>query len=205
MAKGSMDETNVVAKDAVSTSSKGAWNAGFGEQLKAVRCNMGWTLKKLSERADISLSMLSKVENNKAVPSLVALHRIVDALGVNIGMLFPKSEEEETIVFREGDRPRITAERGVSLERLVPFGPQHSMQGNIHIVEPGCGSEGWMQHEGEEVGFVLEGTLELSVDKSTYVLHPGDAFNFRSSRPHLYRNSGKTMCRVIWINTPPTF
>lgn len=177
----------------------------FGLELKAARKSRKLTLDSLASDAGISVSMLSKIENNKAVPSLTTLHRIVDTLGLNIGMLFSGASDEKSIVFRNEQRPKISANNGVSLERLVPFGDHHIMQGNIHIVEPGCGSEGTMQHEGEEVGFVLEGTLELVVDDNTYILNTGDSFNFNSRLMHSYRNPGHMVCKVIWINTPPTF
>jgi mannose-6-phosphate isomerase-like protein (cupin superfamily) len=37
------------------------------------------------------------------------------------------------------------------------------------------------------------------------MLQTGDSFYFSSSVPHSYRNPGKTVTRVLWINTPPTF
>ena len=177
----------------------------FGLELKAARKNRKLTLESLASDAGISVSMLSKIENNKAVPSLTTLHRIVEALGLNIGMLFSGATDEKSIIFRNNQRPRISAKNGVFLERLVPFGDHHIMQGNIHIVEPGCGSEGSMQHEGEEVGFILEGILDLVVDGNMYRLKTGDSFNFNSRLMHSYRNPGQIVCKVIWINTPPTF
>ena len=156
------------------------------------------------------MSVISKVENGKATPSLTLLHRLVNVLGINIGALFESQEQESAAVMRAGTRPVIAIERdgrgaGVALERLVPYGDGHLLQGNIHIVAPGCGSDGRMEHEGEEVGYVLEGELTLTLDGQTYALRAGDSFVFRSNRLHGYRNPGKTPTRILWINTPPTF
>ena len=92
-----------------------------------------------------------------------------------------------------------------SLERLIPYDAAHLLQGNIHIVEEGGGSDGTVSHEGEEVGFVIEGRLELTVGDQTYMLGPEDSFCFRSSIPHGYRNPGPGRARVLFINTPPSF
>jgi uncharacterized cupin superfamily protein len=64
---------------------------------------------------------------------------------------------------------------------------------------------GAMRHEGDEVGYVLEGRLELSIDDKLHALGPGDSFAFPSNLAHTYRNPGTEVTRVIWVNTPPTF
>lgn len=91
------------------------------------------------------------------------------------------------------------------LERLVPNGKGHLLQGNIHIIVSGGGSMRTMRHEGDEFGYVLKGLLELSIDDTVHALGPGDSFSFPSNLAHTYRNPGLDVTRVIWINTPPTF
>jgi quercetin dioxygenase-like cupin family protein len=72
-------------------------------------------------------------------------------------------------------------------------------------VEPGGASDGKISHEGEELGYVIEGHLELTVDDHHAILGPGDSFFFSSQRPHGYRNAGNTTVKIIWVNSPPTF
>jgi quercetin dioxygenase-like cupin family protein len=81
----------------------------------------------------------------------------------------------------------------------------HLLQGSIHIIEPGGGSDGPLTHEGDEVGYVINGTIELTVGDAAHSLHAGDSFCFQSEKPHAYHNAGDTPARVIVINTPPTF
>ena len=47
--------------------------------------------------------------------------------------------------------------------------------------------------------------FELSVGSETFRLRKGDSFFFRSDLPHSYRNIGKQVAKVLWINSPPTF
>lgn len=112
------------------------------------------------------------------------------------------------MVARNGERPVITIDplrrgTGIRMERLIRYDDAHLLQGNIHIVEPGGGSEGTISHEGEEVGFATESKLELTVGGQTSMLSAEDSF--RSSIPHSYRNPGTTHAHVIFINTPPSF
>jgi quercetin dioxygenase-like cupin family protein len=44
---------------------------------------------------------------------------------------------------------------------------------------------GWLQHPGEEVGYILAGTVEMHLhDRPTLTLHAGDPFLIPPSTPH---------------------
>lgn len=90
------------------------------------------------------------------------------------------------------------------MERLIPYSREHLLQGNIHLIAPGGGSEP-ISHAGEESGYVLEGEIELVIDGKKMRAKSGDSFHFRSELPHAYRNVGRKPACVLWINTPPTF
>ncbi len=182
----------------------------IGGKLRHARRLKHLRLKDLAARAGCSESLLSKIENNRAKPSLRMLHRIVQALDITIGALFDEAGEESTVVLRRGSRPVLeTAShgrgRGVALEYLIAQDGSRLLQGAIHVIAPGGGSDGTIQHQGEELGYVLAGTLELTVGDRTYHLRAGDSFFFPSDLPHGYRNPGPETARVLWVNTPPTF
>ncbi|MER9228769.1 XRE family transcriptional regulator [Mesorhizobium sp. M0664] len=168
------------------------------------------TLKRLAAAANCSESLLSKIENGKASPSLPMLHRLVEVLDTNIGWMFEQVDDDEAIVFRAGARPLIALDalrrgEGISLERIIPYSPGHLLQCNIHHIEAEGSSEGPIQHAGEEVGYVLAGRVELIVDGKCHALATGDAFVFRSELPHHYRNIGEERASIFWVNTPATF
>jgi transcriptional regulator with XRE-family HTH domain len=179
-------------------------------RLRLARQIRGMTLKSVADAAGCSESLLSKIENGKATPSLPMLHRLVQALETNIGWMFEEGNGDEGVVFRRGERPLITLDplrqgEGISLERVIPYSNGHLLQCNIHHIETGGESAGPIQHAGEEVGYVLEGDIELMVANSTYKLSAGDSFVFRSELPHHYRNVGVSPASIFWVNTPPTF
>ena len=182
----------------------------IGSRLRHARLVKGLLLKELALRVGVSISLISKYENDKLLPPLTVLHSLVTELGTNIGALFEPHVAGASYIARAGQRPCIAAggnrdAGGVTLERLVPHGKGQLLQGNIHIVAPGGGSMGPMQHDGDEFGYVLEGRVELRIDATLHELGPGDSFTFPSHLPHTYRNPGNEPARVIWINTPPTF
>ncbi len=184
--------------------------ARLGIRLKLARQTRGLTLKALSEAANCSESLLSKIENGKASPSLPMLHRLVQVLETNIGWMFEELDGEEGIVFRAGARPLIALDplrrgEGISLERVIPYSPGHLLQCNIHHIEKDGASAGPIQHAGEEVGYILAGEVELTVGEKHFQLTEGDAFVFNSDLPHSYRNTGNKRASIFWVNTPPTF
>lgn len=182
----------------------------IGTRIKHTRLARGLTLKELAGKVGCSVSALSKIENQRANPSITMLHNICGALGYNMATLFADGGDGSSVVTRGKDRPVITTDQlrrghGIQLQRLVPYAPGYLLQGNVHLIEPGGYSNEGLQHEGEELGYVIEGVLELNVDGKTYTAEAGDSFFFRSDNPHSYRNPGNTVTRVVWVNTPPTF
>ncbi|SHE84007.1 transcriptional regulator, XRE family with cupin sensor [Kaistia soli DSM 19436] len=182
----------------------------LGMRLKLARQIRGMTLKAVAEAAGCSESLLSKIENGKASPSLPMLHRLVQVLETNIGWMFEEVDGEEGIIFRAGARPLIALDSlrqgdGITLERVIPYSPGHLLQCNIHHVDEGGASAGPIRHVGEEVGYVICGEVELSVGERSFHLKPGDSFVFESELPHHYRNVGTERASIFWVNTPPTF
>lgn len=184
----------------------------IGGRLRHARKIKGMSMKQVADLVDCSESFVSKLERDKVQPSLTLLHRLVAVLGINVSNLFDTdhSGEEPVFIVRSGRRPRIQMNTrpnssGVLLEQVVPLGPKSLLQANIHIVAPQGGGHDAISHVGEEMGFVLEGMIDLHVMDRTYRLSAGDSFMFQSELPHAYNNPGETEAYVLWVNTPPTF
>lgn len=183
--------------------------ARIGHRLRYTRRKQGLLMKDLARRVGCSESLISKIERGHATPSLRMLHNVAAVLDISIASLFDAGPEEQ-VVQRHGERPLIHLESrtgggSIDLERLAPYQDQTLLEANIHVVEPGAESDGEITHEGEEVGYVIEGTIELTVDENAYILNAGDSFYFRSELAHRYRNVGSTVARLLWVNTPPSF
>lgn len=181
----------------------------IGAKLRHARLLRRMRLEDVAQAAGCSPSMVSKIENDRVSPSLTTLHHLCRALDMSVTTLFAAPGLSDRVVLRRGDRPVIgnaesSDRKGAKAEVLVPHAEGRLLEGFIVILEPGAGSEGDLQHRGEEVGYVLEGTLELTVSRETFRLETGDSFCFRSDERHAYRNPGRQTTRVVWINTPPS-
>ena len=182
--------------------------AQLGEKLRHLRRKSGLTLKQLGDLTGCSESMLSKAERGHVVPSLDLLSRIAQQLGASVAGLFAEAAEQSCFVYKEGERPMLdlgtsTEDGRTVLERLIPYAKGRQLNANLHVVPPGGGSAGVLSHVGEEVGFVIEGYIEITVDNESHLVGPGGSFFFHSELPHRYRNIGSTTARIVWVNSPP--
>ncbi|WP_461210907.1 helix-turn-helix domain-containing protein [Desulfocurvus sp. DL9XJH121] len=183
--------------------------SNLGVRIRHRRTLMNMRLADLAAEVGCSESMLSKIEHGKANPSLKMLHRIAKALDIAAGALFYQSDEEDCLA-RKGTRPLLsisTLRSGtdIVLEALIPHAAGRLLASNIHIVQPGGHTDGEYTHEGEDLGYILEGQLELHLDDKVHILNEGDSFYFQSDKKHGYRNPGTTVAKVLWVNTPPSF
>ncbi len=185
----------------------GSADLQVGARLKHARLLAGVRMRELAAKVGCTESMISKIENARVVPSLPMLQRLVAALDRDLPSFFGSNPDAPGIVLRAGERPVTTTDpiregRGVRYERLVPFGAGNLLEGNIHLIEPGGIKTDPITHQGETVGFVFEGQLELTIEGSTYALKAGDSFFFKNHLTNRYRNSGTELARVLWVNTP---
>lgn len=173
-----------------------------GGSIRSTRKLKGLKLREMAERIGCSESLLSKIENSRISPSLAVLGKIAGCLDINVAALFSPADLQQ-VVARAGSRPVLSLHGpGSSVERLVPPLGDHLLESNLHTLAPGAGSRGKLSHEGEEVGYVIEGVFELTVGHEVFTLRAGDSFTFRSEAPHGYRNPGRSVARVLWASTP---
>ncbi|WP_205520865.1 cupin domain-containing protein [Propylenella binzhouense] len=183
----------------------------IGSKLKHARLVRGHTLKELAEIVGCSESMLSKLENEKLTPSISFLHRLASALGTSIAELFAEGDQAASPVhhFPAERRARIVEDpelgrSGAWFERIIPIAKSGLLQANILNIPPGVRSDGMVQHVGEELGYLIEGELDVVVDDKAYTMRSGDLLFFPSSLPHGYENRGERVARILWVNTPPS-
>ena len=179
----------------------------IGARLKHARILGGIRMRELAERVGCAESMISKIESGKVVPSLPMLKRLVEGLDRDLASFFGADLNSPGIIQRAGQRPVTTTDpirggSGVQYERLVPFGAGNLLEGNVHVIEPGGAKDDPITHQGETLGFVLDGRIELTIESTTYALSAGDSFFFKNHLTNSYRNVGDVTARVVWVNTP---
>ena len=165
-------------------------SAYVGTALKQHRLNQHLTMQDDSDLSDISRGMLSRIENDQATPSLDALQRICQALGVSLSNLLkdfdvPDSGAKFVPRGQGMDVARRGTKRGHSYESLsYDQGPKRLFEPFLITLDDESETFPRFQHEGTEFIYMLEGKIEYRIGKHSYVLEPGDAITFEGSIPH---------------------
>ncbi|WP_051332762.1 helix-turn-helix domain-containing protein [Cucumibacter marinus] len=175
-----------------------------GANIRARRRQLGMTLQQLCDRAELSVGYLSQIERDNATPSLATLAQIATSLGVGVDYFIAQPKVEDALT-RASDRPQFSVGgSSIIYERLGAEFPGNTLSGYIMHVPPGYVSE-TVHHEGEEIIYVLEGTITQFLDGETLTLRAGDCLHYRGNRPHAWSNPTEEPARLLWTGTLTLF
>ena len=179
----------------------------IGSRLKELRKAKGMSITDLAEHSGVSTGLISQIERNLVVPSVVNLYRIAQALDTDINYFFENERPKEAEVTRHGDLKVMITDQGHGIYQLFTNSRRGHILDLIRVTLKGgeTYSREMVTHEGEECGFVLQGTLTVLLDGREYRLYEGDSIYFRSTIPHKYLNLGQEDCVSVWAMTPTFF
>lgn len=177
--------------------------AAIGPKIRQLRRQKDLSLQQLAERSGVSAAAIHKIERNGMVPTITTLMKVAGALNRSVAYFVDEHEgEPRTVVVTRARerRPVFTSKRGLALDGISgPYG-RFFMAGAVAIVEPGATSGPRpMEHPGEELVLVLDGTLVFEIEGEEHALRRGDALHFRTDRPHRWRNPGTRPARAAWM------
>jgi transcriptional regulator with XRE-family HTH domain len=162
----------------------------LGNTIRELRRAHGLTIAEISERADISRGMLSRIENGQTATSLDALSRIARALGVSLSALFKNYETEGggAQLIKAGESMEV-ARRGTRSGHTYHLlschqGPTKLFEPFLITIEHASETFPVFEHPGTEFIYMLEGRIDYRHGKTIYALQPGDALTFDGNVPH---------------------
>ncbi|ADO42588.1 cupin domain-containing protein [Ketogulonicigenium vulgare] len=178
----------------------------IGGRLRALRMARGLSQRVLAKRVGVPNSTISLIESGRANPSVGSLKRILDGLPIGMAEFFAFDPEAQRQVFFAAEELREIGRGKISFRQVGDGGAGRALQMLREVYQPGADTgKVPLTHAGEEVGIILYGRLEVTVDGQKKLLGPGDAYAFDSTLPHRFRNPGAQPCEVVSACTPPTF
>lgn len=187
----------------------GAVARSFGEQIRARRKELGFSLEELAQRTGLTASFLSLVERDMSNPSLESLRHIAEALGVPP---FYFSQENsgaaamQNPVVRATERIKVTFPPGdVTSELLVP-NLRNKLEVFISHVKPSAGNIARPpQMDTEECLLVLEGKVRVVLHDQEYILAAGDSIYIHGFALREISAIGEAEAVFLSAITPPIF
>ena len=179
----------------------------IGEKLRRLRLQKNLTQEEMADRCELSKGFISQVERNLASPSIATLTDMLECLGSNLKEFFSESGEEEKTVFTQADmfvKDDEETLRG-SITWLVPSAQKNEMEPILVELGEGGKTQEMPPHVGEEVGYVLSGTVALHVGGKAHRIRTGESFCLHPGAGHWIENAGKRKAQFLWVSTPPNF
>jgi transcriptional regulator with XRE-family HTH domain len=168
----------------------------LGSFLRSLRSRHGWTLKEMSERTDIPVSTLSKVEHDRLTLTYDKLMQLSQKLNIRISDLFaeePSPAVEQAVTARRSIGTIDSAIRvntknydyyylcgELRRKRMIPILTRIRSKSAQEFGE-------LVRHSGEEFIYVLEGSVKVFTDfYDPVVLHVGESIYLDSAMGHAY-------------------
>ena len=162
----------------------------LGNAIRELRQHHNLTIADVAERAEISRSMLSKIENGQTSTSLDTLSSIANALGVTLSNLFrnfnlPSGGAQHV---KKGDGMEVVrrgTKQGHTYHLLAyDQGPKKIFEPFLVTITDKSEVFPGFEHPGTEFIYLLEGKMKYRHGQQTYIMSPGDSLTFKGGVPH---------------------
>ncbi|WP_187328486.1 helix-turn-helix domain-containing protein [Rhodococcus sp. WS3] len=168
----------------------------IGKSVRALRHGR-MTLSQLAQASNVSIGLLSRLENGTGNPSFASLSAIARALGVDVHSFFELPTNSGTVL-SSSDRARLRMPHtDIEIELLVPS--FHDRIIAVLMTLP----PGFNPHTQATARTVqqfetpLDGSVEYHIEHEIHQIGPGDSILFEANRPHARRNMSDSTAATI--------
>ncbi|MEV7192799.1 XRE family transcriptional regulator [Streptomyces sp. NPDC093510] len=181
-------------------------DARLAARLSELRAERGWSLGELAELSGISRSTLSRAERAEISPTAALLNRLCAVYERTMSQLLSEVEAEPAQLVRAVDQA-VWADDEAGFMRWAVSPPRSGMRAELveGRLQPGADLAydrppvpGLEQHI-----WVLEGSLEVTVQGEAHTLRTGDCLRFRLWGASRFRCRGEDAVRYALVVVKP--
>jgi transcriptional regulator with XRE-family HTH domain len=191
----------------------------FGLRLRQMRQAHGWKLGDLSDRSNIALSTLSKIENGALILSYDRMIRLAQAFGLSLSEFLSDVHEPKASrlglghgrfsLTRSHDSRRIETENYLYEHMCTTLRTKGMTPVRATVKARTLEQFGPLsRHEGEEFMYVLSGQVIVHTEYySPETLGPGDGLYIDSGMGHAFLSASEDLATILFVNvfvTPQT-
>jgi len=162
----------------------------IGSRIKVARARLGLNQKELADRADVTPSLISQIENNQISPSLTSFLQIADALNIDPTELLQRDAKQKELpwhITAESIKQRLIEREGeYSIYSVVSNGDSSVYLAVLHHGK--TVKKHFLHHKKNEFIYVLNGEVSVTVDNNERHLRTGDSLYLKESVPSQWRN-----------------
>lgn len=177
----------------------------LGDRLKALRLQKGLSQTELARSIGVTASTISQIESNLIFPSLPALYRMAEIMSVEVSSLLGESPRKvRKVIFPKSEAlpAKLTGSAAGDLFAWVLTPGKTGLAAESHLIEIPAHrklSGHFTAHKAPEIGYVLSGSIGLTVDTVLHTAGAGDTIYLGRETPRQWENLGAEPVRLLWV------
>lgn len=179
----------------------------LAERVRALRKERGWTLEQAAQAAGMARSTMSKIENGQMSPTVEALKKLAEGLGISVPQLFtpPRSTgpggRMTTTGAGDGEAHVTTTyehellAQGLTRKAMLPYRARIRARRFEEF-------DGWVRHDGEEFLYVLTGAVRLYTEFYAPIdMKRGDSAYYDAQMGHNVISLSPEDATILWVTS----
>lgn len=178
----------------------------ISNKIKEKRKAKGMTVQELADRADVSKGLISQIENNRTVPSLLVLVNIIRALNLDMNEFFMDINQHrqaaKVVIKRQNEYQAFEKEsgKGFQYKRILSRGIKGGPADFVLLeLKRGARSNQVLKTDAHEYNYVIRGTVEHLINGESHILQTGDSIFFDGRLGHKLSNVGEDDALLLVI------
>lgn len=179
----------------------------LGADLRALRKSRGLTLNDMADALERSVGWISQVERDLSEPSVLDLKQIASVLGVPVSILFGQAQtpaQEAGVIVRAPARRPIGSRADGLVEELLSPDLTDDFEMVHSTFDPGAKMTQAVTRPTQEVGYLVSGQLDLTIDGRAFTVKAGDSFRIKGVS-YQWANPYDMPAVAIWVIAPPVY
>jgi len=178
----------------------------LGQRIRQLRKDKNITLVEMAKRTGVAQATLSRIETGTMTGTVESHEKIAEVLGIGLAELYTGVDRRyEEVAHMPATQPRKVTHH--TNQYQIELLTQESSKKKITPLLLTLQGENTLPAEQNERGvekflYILEGEIEVTLDKHQYHLKEGETLYFDASLPHEIRNTQKSRARILAAVSP---
>lgn len=174
-------------------------------KIKEIRKEKGITIQEVADKAGVSKGLISQIENNRTIPSLLVLINIINALDVDLNEFFKDFNSDldaGPVVVRKKDSYTAFEKEhavGFNYKRIYTSAMDSSTMDIVLLELLPDAQRPMVETEAYEYKYIINGQVEYVFQDQTIRLEEGDSIFFNGRLSHTPRNVGKEKALMLIV------
>ncbi|APU99849.1 MULTISPECIES: helix-turn-helix domain-containing protein [Sphingobacterium] len=177
----------------------------ISNKIKEIRKEKGITIQEVADRAGVSKGLISQIENNRTIPSLLVLINIINALNIDLNEFFKDFNSEldsGPVVVRKKDTYSPFEKEsaiGFHYKRIFTSAMDSSTMDIVLLELLPDAQRPMVETEAYEYKYIISGQVEYIFNDQKISLEEGDSIFFNGRLSHTPRNVGSEKAVMLIV------